>query len=228
MNHMNMRSPQARRQGPDRRDRVPDDPRRVAIGVGSNLGSRERWLAFGVRELSKRFSDLRCSRVYVTEPVGRSDQSAFLNLCCVGRTRVGPEALMEAMRRTEARAGRNRSVGRWGPRTLDLDLLLYGDRVLESPGLRVPHPRMTERGFVLVPLSEVAPNWRHPVTGRTIRELLRGLESTGGVRPWDGSLPPPLRACRERGTSSGGRGRSETESAEEVGEGEMKGRGRKR
>lgn len=176
---------------PAAEDRVP-----VAVGLGSNLGDRLAALAFAVEELGELLDDLRCSRVYETEPRHVRDQPRFLNMCCVGGTRLPPGDLLERLHAVEGEAGRRRGPtsdgSRYGPRRLDLDLLLYGDRVLRRDGLTVPHPRMTERAFVLLPLGDVAPDWTHPVEDRTVRELAERLPDQG-VRPFREPLPASLR-----------------------------------
>ncbi len=155
----------------------------VAVGLGSNRGSRARHLASGRAAVGRLLSDLRCSRVYETAPVGGVEQPSFLNMCCVGRATVGPEALLAALLEAEARSGRDRSAEPpGGARTLDLDLLLYGARRADRRGLRLPHPRMAERAFVLAPLAELIPGAEVPGTGRTVRELAREA-GTGGVEP---------------------------------------------
>lgn len=187
--------------GGDRGNPAPGDAAPAAVGLGSNRGDRAAHLAAGVRALDALLRGLRCSRVYETEPVGATGQSRFLNMCCVGRIRRPPRALLRRLQEIEADEGRSRTgEGAPEPRTLDLDLLLYGDRRIEEPGLRVPHPRMRERAFVLVPLSEVAGGWRDPVTGRTVGEMARRV-GDAGVEPYGGPLPGNLRAAIETPSS---------------------------
>lgn len=164
---------------------------RVAVALGSNLGRRARHLAAGLAALEDLVADLRCSRVYETEPVGVGDQPPFLNMCCVGRSGAGARELLGALLEAERRAGRSRDGAAPAPRTLDLDLLLYGEQRIDEPGLRVPHPRMRERAFVLVPLAEVAASWRDPESGLTVGELARRVE-TAGVERYGGPLPDEL------------------------------------
>lgn len=159
---------------------------RVALGLGSNLGDRVAHLRFGRRELARWVEGMRCSALYETEPREVTDQPSFLNACCAGRTSLRPEEVLSRCREIEAAAGRRREGRRFGPRTLDIDLLLYGDRVVRGPGLEVPHPRMADRAFVLVPLAEVAPEWLHPDAGVTVGELARRV-SPAGVRRLEGA-----------------------------------------
>jgi 2-amino-4-hydroxy-6-hydroxymethyldihydropteridine diphosphokinase len=136
----------------------------VAVSLGSNLGDREAWIASGVQALRRDLEDLCLSSLYETTPVHLEDQPSFLNACCTGRTRLTPHQLLSQLQDAELAAGRDRTGSRYGPRTLDLDLLLYGNEVIEDPELVVPHPRLRERGFVLMPLSEIAADWIVPAS----------------------------------------------------------------
>ena len=144
----------------------------VAVALGSNLGDRERYLREAVAELASSIDDLRVSMFQDTDPVGVGDQPRFLNAAATGRTALPARALLAMLLDLELRFGRERPHP-GAPRTLDLDLILYGDQVFDEPALTVPHPRFRERLFVLEPLAEIAADWIDPVTGRTVGELLR-------------------------------------------------------
>ncbi len=146
----------------------------VAIALGSNVGAREETLRAAVATLASFLGHLRVSTFHETAYVGAEAQPPVLNGALVADTTLDPHPLLERLLQIERDFGRTRPYG-GAPRTLDLDLILYGDLVVEEPGLIVPHPRFRERRFVLEPLAEIAPEMRDPVTGRTIVELLRGL-----------------------------------------------------
>ena len=152
---------------------------RAFIGLGSDLGDRAAHIAAAVACLSelRRTELVKLSTLIETEPVGVTDGGKFLNGAAELRTDLTPVELLCELQDIEARLGRVRTE-HWGPRTIDLDILLYDDTVIDMPRLRVPHPLMCRRGFVLAPLAEIAPAVIHPTTGKTIRELLDNLRNT--------------------------------------------------
>jgi len=150
------------------------------IGLGSNLGDREANLRQALEHLAQtpETAVVRASSLYDTEPVGVEDQPHFLNAVAQLETQLAPRQLLWNLMLIERRLGRVRSQ-RWGPRTLDLDLLMVDDLVLDEEDLELPHPEMTKRSFVLVPMVELEPLLVHPVTGETMLALLQRL----GARP---------------------------------------------
>jgi 2-amino-4-hydroxy-6-hydroxymethyldihydropteridine diphosphokinase len=156
------------------------------LGLGSNLGDRLSYLLRAVDALRRRgIRVMRSSRVYETEPVG-PPQPDYLNAVIEADTDLPAHALLDACLDVEAELGRERTE-RWGPRVIDVDVLTFGAEVIDEPGLHVPHPRMHERAFVLIPLLELD---AHPPLpdGRRVADLRLGLETVGGVRPF----APPL------------------------------------
>lgn len=157
------------------------------VALGSNLGDRDAHLQFAVLALADLdgVEPTMCSPVYETDPMGPANQPAYLNAVVALETSRTPAALLEAMLDIEERAGRFRQLDtpRWSSRSLDLDLLLFGDRSLDEPNLKIPHPGLAERAFVLVPLADLAPGLVHPVRGETVSSLLRSVPRAG-VRPW--------------------------------------------
>ena len=150
--------------------------RTAYIGLGSNLGERRANLEGALAALAEAdgVSVRRVSDFLETAPVGGPPQGPYLNAVAELGTRLTVQGLLRLLQGIEERFGRARTV-RWGPRTLDLDILLYGDRVIRQPDLEVPHPRLHERRFVLEPLCQIAPGVLHPVLRKTARELLRDL-----------------------------------------------------
>ena len=147
----------------------------VYLGLGSNLGDREAMLQAAVRALeSPRLRILRVSPVYETEPVDVSGQHWFLNQVAEAETDLFPLQLLHRTAKIEAQLGRRRLAPQ-GPRTIDIDILLYGNSIVTTPALEIPHPRFRARRFVLAPLADLAPELRDPVTRKTVRELLGEL-----------------------------------------------------
>ena len=163
------------------------DERDAYIGIGSNLDDPERQVRRAIDALPRlpdsRF--LRASRLFRTDPWGRTDQPAFVNAAAALSTGLSPRALLDELLAIERAHGRHRDGTRWGPRTLDLDILLYGDTRIDEPGLEIPHPHLAERAFVLLPLADIDPGLLVPGRGR-ISELLQRVD-TNGCEP----LPEP-------------------------------------
>ena len=160
----------------------------VYIGLGGNLGDREGNIRRAVERLSESVCVVQTSSLYETEPWGYLDQPMFLNMVCKCLTKLEPEELLVLCKRLESLAGREPSF-KYGPRALDVDVLAYGDAAVETAELSIPHGMMHERAFVLAPLAEIAPQWRHPVLNRTASELLQQVDGKEGVRLWG---PPAL------------------------------------
>jgi 2-amino-4-hydroxy-6-hydroxymethyldihydropteridine diphosphokinase len=159
---------------------------RVYIALGTNVGERGENLERAIRLLGERgVRVVRRSAIYDTEPVEVREQPWFLNCVVEAETELMPRELMRVLLGIEREMGRRRSVAK-GPRVMDLDILLYGTSVVKTKEVEVPHPRMAERRFVLVPLAEIARDARHPVLKSTIGELLERLEDSSEVRVWRG------------------------------------------
>lgn len=148
------------------------------IALGSNIGDSETYLNEAIEKIGQipTCTVEKVSSYLVTEPYGVTDQPDFLNACLKMRTLLYPEELLKELNRIEKEAGRERII-HWGPRTLDLDILLYDDIVLEEDDLCIPHVEMHKRSFVLEPLAEIAPYKRHPVYGKTVREMLEEIQA---------------------------------------------------
>ena len=158
---------------------VAGSPRLAAIALGSNLGDRRAAIAFAIDRLSRILADATVSDLVETEPETIDgtidlDQPLYLNAVITGWTALAPRDLLDALLAIEQEHGRERPYA-GAPRTLDLDLVLLANAVVNEPGLQVPHPRFRSRFFVLGPLTQIAPDMRDPVTGRTAGELLRSL-----------------------------------------------------
>ena len=150
------------------------------IGVGSNVGDRKDNCRKAIELLRETGRVLGISSLYHTEPVGYKEQEDFINAVVSIETDLSATELLDACHVIEGRLGRKRTL-RWGPRTIDLDILLYGDQIMNQPHLIIPHPLMATRKFVLAPLAEIAPEVMHPVLQKTARQLLRELKDASRV-----------------------------------------------
>ena len=153
----------------------------VYLALGSNLGNRLRSLKTTISMLPPQMKVLVKSPVYETPPWGYTDQPAFLNQVVKAETYVEPVPLLKHLKRLEIALGREPNFPN-GPRLIDIDILFFDDLVLETAELVIPHPRLHERAFVLLPLADIAPDLRHPVLGKTIAELLSAVDRTG-IKP---------------------------------------------
>lgn len=169
----------------------------VAIGLGSNLGDRQANVAGALQRLRTFVDITRVSSAFITTPVGYRNQPDFLNLACIGTTALAPRDLRGALREVERSVGRGAAVP-MGPRAIDLDLLLYGDLHLEDEDLTIPHRGLQDRAFVLIPLAEIAPDWRDPITGLTIAALASRVDPSGVTRSEGGLLPRLRRDIQEQ------------------------------
>lgn len=155
----------------------------VTLALGSNLGDRASNLAQACLEISKFCTVTKTSSIYETPPWGVTDQPAFLNQVLITSTELSPVELLTAVKNVEVKMGRQATY-RYGPRLIDIDILLYGDLMMDTPTLVIPHPRMFERAFVLVPLLEIEPDLVSPVDHQPVNELLKHMD-TGGIVKWE-------------------------------------------
>ena len=153
----------------------------VYLGLGSNLGDRQDNMEKALKLLRERLQIEMVSSIYETEPVGYVEQPMFLNAVCCGRTELGPLQLLSLVKGMEASLGRVSSFPN-APRTIDVDIIFYGNVIMQTPELTIPHPRLEERAFVLIPLLEIAPDLRHPISGESIKDLAARVQGWEGVK----------------------------------------------
>ena len=166
------------------------NPHIVYIALGSNVGDRQSNLMQAIQGLREQVAVDQLSSIYETEPAYYLDQPFFLNMVCGGQTNLAPDQLLHFLKRLEQRLGRQSAI-RFGPRSIDLDILLYDDQIIEQQDLAIPHPRMAERPFVLVPLAEIAPDLVPPGFHQSVAELAQHgdihdkiVRSRDSLIPW--------------------------------------------
>lgn len=154
----------------------------IYIGLGSNLGNRLENIRKAIELMKEQGIEIvKESSIYETEPMGYKEQGWFLNSVVKGKTELSPKTLWKRLEKIEKLMGREREI-KWGPRIIDLDILFYGDKILNGKELQIPHSELHKRRFVLVPLEEIAPELVHPVLNKSIRELLGELKDNSEVR----------------------------------------------
>lgn len=153
----------------------------VYLSLGSNLGNREENILYAVRKLKEiGFEIKETSSIYKTSPWGKPDQPYFLNLVLEGETKLSPQRLLQKAKIIEKTLGRKKGE-KWGPRTIDIDILFYDNKIIKTPNLKIPHPQLHERNFVLIPLKEIAPNFIHPLLKQNVQQMLKKMDDKGGV-----------------------------------------------
>jgi 2-amino-4-hydroxy-6-hydroxymethyldihydropteridine diphosphokinase len=164
------------------------DKHTVYLALGSNLGDRLANLKQAIASLPPQMKVKARSRIYETPPWGYADQSKFLNQVVQVETYLEPEPLLKHLKRLETALGRQVTF-QYGPRVIDIDILFYDELILETPVLVVPHPHLHERGFVLMPLMDIAPDLVHPVSRKSVREMLASCD-VGGIEPYEKNSQP--------------------------------------
>jgi len=153
----------------------------VYLGLGSNLGDRQTNIEKALKLLNDTLQIELVSSIYETEPVGYVEQPMFLNVVCRGQTEIGPLQLLSLVKGIEASLGRVSSFPN-APRTIDVDIIFYGDMIMQTPELTIPHPRLEERAFVLIPILDIAHDLCHPVSGESVKDLAARVQGREGVK----------------------------------------------
>jgi 2-amino-4-hydroxy-6-hydroxymethyldihydropteridine diphosphokinase len=170
------------------------------LGLGSNLNDRYANLRRAIARLGRQVTITAVSPVYATEPWGDTDQPPFLNACVAAATTMTPHAVLHLAKSIERKMGRE-TTRRWGPRLIDIDILFYDDLTMADEELTIPHPRIAERAFVLAPLADLIPEYRHPQTGDTVRQMLDRVDSSGVERLFEMPFPPETEEAAASHTS---------------------------
>lgn len=154
---------------------------KTILHIGSNLGDRYAYLSFAIQRLEQEIGHIiLLSKIYETEAWGGIPQHPFLNQAVEVETALSPEEILKTCQKIEEAAERTREI-KWGPRTLDIDLILYDNEIIENEELKIPHPRMLERNFVMVPVSEIAPHWIHPLLNESMENLKERTADLGMI-----------------------------------------------
>jgi 2-amino-4-hydroxy-6-hydroxymethyldihydropteridine diphosphokinase len=176
---------------------------RLYLSLGSNLYERYANLRRAIALLREHVTVTAISPVYATEPWGDQNQPPFLNICVAASTTLPPHGVLRLIKSIEKEMGRQ-PTHRWGPRLIDIDIIFYDDLVLQDEQLVIPHPRLAERAFVLAPLADLIPDFRHPQTGETVQELLERVGATGVERLFEMEYPTGSRQPAQSTEMTGG------------------------
>lgn len=150
---------------------------KIILALGSNIGDRQKNIQDAISLLSEKISDINIAKIYNSKAVGFENQADFLNTALSGQTSLEPEKLLQFTQDVEKRVGRIFRF-HWGPREIDIDIIFYEDKIIETSYLQIPHPRMQERDFVLFPILDIAPDFVHPATGQTVKQLYEALNKS--------------------------------------------------
>lgn len=157
-------------------------PEKILLSLGSNIGDKKSYLTTAIDYISETLVRVdKISSIYSSEPVGYKDQDWFYNLCVLGKTSYPPEELILKLKEIESEIGR-KSRQRWHQREIDIDIIFYGNKIISTDDLNIPHPEMSKRKFVLLPAQEIAPTWEHPELNKTVSELLENTSDNSLIK----------------------------------------------